>query len=176
MIEHEKSVVALLRRVEKGQHGPLVMAEVGVCHGTTSADLLRRFPTLTMWLVDDYQAYMRFSFKRQLQHLQSALKATEAYRKRRRFLIMDSMRAADLVGEGSLDLVFIDGDHSYEAARRDIDIWCMKLKQGHGSIICGHDYSSQFPGVIKAVDEWAQEMEYPVHFLPGTIWWTHRVP
>ncbi len=44
MIEHEKSVVALLQRVEKEQDGPLVMAEVGVCHGTTSADLLRRFP------------------------------------------------------------------------------------------------------------------------------------
>ena len=175
MIEHEKSVVALLQRVEKEQDGPLVMAEVGVCHGTTSADLLRRFPNLIMWLVDDYQAYMRFSFKRQLQHLQSALKATEVYRKRRRFLIMASVQAAELVPDSSLDLVFIDGDHSYERTKEDIEAWRPKLF-GSGSILCGHDYCSDFPGVQRAVAEWAQANGRDLAFLPGTVWWTPGNP
>ena len=171
MIEHEKSVVTLLQRIEEERYGPLAMAEVGVCHGTTSADLLRRFPQLTMWLVDDYQAYMRFSFERQLQHLQTALKATEAYRKRRKFLIMHSVEAAKLVPDHSLDLVFIDGDHAYEPVRADLAAWWPKLETRY-SVICGHDYCDEYPGVKKAVDEWAHDIDRTLSFLPGTVWWT----
>ena len=171
MIEHEKSVVSLLERIQERNRGPLAMAEVGVCHGTTSADLLRRFPQLIMWLVDDYQAYMRFSFERQLQHLQTALKATEVYRKRRKFLIMESVQAAELVPDLSLDLVFIDGDHNYDPVRADLVAWWPKLKSDY-SVFCGHDYSDEFPGVKRAVDEWAHANGRTLGFLPGTVWWT----
>ena len=46
-------------------------------------------------------------------------------------------------------MVFIDADHSYEGVKEDID-WA--LSRGV-PIICGHDYSEAFPGVIKAVNE-----------------------
>ena len=172
MFEHTKTLLTLVERFQQANHGPLAMAEVGVCHGTTSGDLLRECPTLRMYLVDNYQPYMRFSFDRQLGHLKRAMTNTQPYCDRRSFLIMDSMQAADLLPDGSLDLVFIDGDHTYEPVQRDLAAWWPKLKADQQSIFCGHDYSKQFPGVIRAVDEWAAQSRQPVSLLPNTIWWT----
>lgn len=46
-------------------------------------------------------------------------------------------------------MVFLDADHSYESTKQDI-LWA----RGVGAkVICGHDYSSQFPGVVRAVEE-----------------------
>lgn len=49
------------------------------------------------------------------------------------------------------DLVFIDGEHTYEGCREDIKLWTPHVRPG--GILCGHDYGGQFPGVKKAVDE-----------------------
>lgn len=38
------------------------------------------------------------------------------------------------------DLVFIDADHSYEGATKDINAWYSKVRSG--GIICGHDYEN----------------------------------
>jgi AmiR/NasT family two-component response regulator len=46
-------------------------------------------------------------------------------------------------------LIFLDADHSYEATREDL-IWATQFKD---TIICLHDYRSEWPGVITAVDE-----------------------
>lgn len=52
-------------------------------------------------------------------------------------LRMDSMAAASTFADGSLDLVFLDGDHSYAATSQDIRAWLPKV--AHGGILCGHD-------------------------------------
>lgn len=182
MLEHVQSVVSLLKLIQRQNNGPLAMAEIGVGRGSSSADLLRRFANLTMILIDDYQQYMRFSADRQREHLKITLANTETYRDRRKFLIMDSVRAAELVPDESLHLVFIDGDHSYEAVRDDLAAWWPKLKlqwydgddNACRSIICGHDYSAEFPGVKQAVDEWSQLHHHHIAFLPATVWWTVR--
>jgi predicted O-methyltransferase YrrM len=46
-------------------------------------------------------------------------------------------------------LVFLDAWHTYEETKADIQ-WARRVG---ASIICGHDYCEQFPGVIQAVDE-----------------------
>lgn len=64
---------------------------------------------------------------------------------------------------GSLDLVYIDGDHSYEGVRRDLSL--AKEWVRNGGYICGHDYSMNYEktnnhyefGVRKAVDEFCRE-------------------
>lgn len=50
----------------------------------------------------------------------------------------------------SLDLVFIDGDHSYEAVRRDILQFAPKVKGG--GVLSGHDYGNS-DDVRRAVRE-----------------------
>lgn len=51
---------------------------------------------------------------------------------------MSSKEASRLFLGGSLDWVYIDANHTYEAVREDIDLWLPKVKLG--GIISGHDY------------------------------------
>jgi predicted O-methyltransferase YrrM len=60
-----------------------------------------------------------------------------------------SLDALEFVADGSLDLVYIDGDHRYRAALDDIEFWMPKLRKG--GCMTGHDFS--FPTVQKAVVE-----------------------
>jgi hypothetical protein len=64
----------------------------------------------------------------------------------------DSALSASRYEDGSLDWVYIDADHRYEAVRRDILAWLPKVKKG--GMIAGHDYAA-YPtfGVIEAVTE-----------------------
>jgi predicted O-methyltransferase YrrM len=52
-------------------------------------------------------------------------------------LRMESGAAAATIADGSLDLVFLDGDHSYSATSQDIRAWRRKLAPG--GLLCGHD-------------------------------------
>ena len=54
----------------------------------------------------------------------------------------------------SVDFVYIDGEHSYEAVSKDIADWWPKISPG--GILAGHDYNDNNPGSIRAVDEHAQ--------------------
>ena len=64
----------------------------------------------------------------------------------------DSLEAAKSFREPlhSIDLLFIDGDHSEDATRKDITTWMPFLK--HGGTVVFHDFSSN-------------------HGVPQAIWW-----
>ena len=52
--------------------------------------------------------------------------------------------------DNSIDFLFIDADHHYEAVKRDLQLWYPKVR----GIISGHDYAIGGDcGVIPAVDE-----------------------
>lgn len=54
--------------------------------------------------------------------------------------------------DNSIDTLFIDGGHSYNQVKADLDAWLPKLKTT--GIISGHDYNSHaWPGVVAAVNE-----------------------
>ena len=61
-----------------------------------------------------------------------------------------SHEAAKDFEDGSVDCLFIDAGHSYEAVKKDIQCWLPKIKKG--GIISGHDYTA-WQGVKQAVDE-----------------------
>ncbi len=48
------------------------------------------------------------------------------------------------------DVIFIDAAHDYESVNQDIQLWLPKVKPG--GLLCGHDYSRDWPGVIRAVN------------------------
>jgi len=58
-----------------------------------------------------------------------------------------SYNVVDKISE--VDFVYIDGSHTYENTKKDIELYLPKCK----SIIGGHDYHEEHPGVKQAVDE-----------------------
>lgn len=69
---------------------------------------------------------------------------------------------------GAADMVFIDAEHLYETVVRDIKNYAPLCALG--GILSGHDYSTAFPGVMRAVQE----------FVPGwktaaeSIWYAFK--
>jgi predicted O-methyltransferase YrrM len=54
--------------------------------------------------------------------------------------------------DGEIDVVYVDGLHTYKAVKQDTKEWVPKIKKG--GYITGHDYHlKKFPGVVKAVIE-----------------------
>ena len=51
---------------------------------------------------------------------------------------------------GGLDVLFVDGDHKYEAVVADIKSWRPKMRTG--ALMCGHDFTNKC-GVEPAVRE-----------------------
>ena len=88
---------------------------------------------------------------------------------------MNSVDAAKLYADKSLDFVFIDGLHSYEACISDIRSWLPKVKIG--GYIGGHDFDGPEPfnGVKKAVTEvFPNENDFEI-FNNGWASWLHKV-
>lgn len=131
-------------------------AEIGVDKGILFGMLLKACPSLTLTGVDLFPDKLRshraFDYARQ-------------FADRARLIEGDSVASAAEVPDGSLDFVFIDADHSYEAVRRDIEAWRGKVRQG--GWIGGHDYNRKFPGVVRAVNF---AFGRSVIELPGSIW------
>jgi hypothetical protein len=67
------------------------------------------------------------------------------------------------IPDESVDAVFIDGDHSYEAVSKDLPFWWKKIRAG--GWILGDDYNSCHPGTTKAVDEFANNNNLKIEFL-----------
>lgn len=65
---------------------------------------------------------------------------------------MHQLEAVGLYADKSIDFLFIDSDHSYQAVKDVITAYLPKMKTG--GVLAGDDYSSaRFPGVVQAVDE-----------------------
>lgn len=73
----------------------------------------------------------------------------------------DSIKMANQFSD-KVDMVFIDADHTYESCKADIEAWLPKCNK----IICGHDYTVGYPGVIKAVNE-----KFDKIYLIDSLWW-----
>lgn len=76
-------------------------------------------------------------------------------------LIADSLTAARLFGDGSVDWVHLDARHDYASVRADIQAWLPKVKRG--GWLSGDDYDAlKWPEVVRAVGE----------LLPGAKAWS----
>lgn len=143
----------------------LLGAEIGVLNGNTSHRILGARKLLTLYMIDPWEAPKPGSsyFKSGDDNALKPAKEHEgAYRKtvervkfagdRAKIMRMYSHEAAKKIKDGSLDFVFIDGNHSYEGVRGDIILWLPKVKRG--GFISGHDLNHpRLPGVSKAVYE-----------------------
>jgi predicted O-methyltransferase YrrM len=89
-----------------------------------------------------------------------------------------SNQAAHDFADGSIDVVYIDGAHDYEAVKEDIALWFPKVKDG--GVLCGHDYTGRSHlhefGVIPAVQEFlkANDLQFSITNEPDFPSWVVR--
>ncbi len=159
--------------------GPITGAEVGVFHGHTSEALLRGRADLKLWMVDPWKPYAGSSTigSQSTEAFEKALASatwwTDFARDRRFILREGSPQAANRFSNGSLDFVFIDGNHLYEAVCADLFVWWSKIR--NGGLLTGHDYGTGRDaegvwGVRRAVDEFAEQHQREVSLGPDGTW------
>jgi len=68
-------------------------------------------------------------------------------------VVSDSLAAANSLAalRGTIDFVFIDGDHSYDGCKGDILAWAPFVKRG--GVMAFHDFGSRADGVTRAIFE-----------------------
>jgi SAM-dependent methyltransferase len=184
LMRHRAQVVIDLLTQRGVQEKRLAGVEVGVFRGETSALLLRGLPGLHLHLVDPWRTSVdEAAFwlpgsegdpaRNQALFddiMRRAVSATEFAADRRTIVPCASQTAARHLEE-TFDLIFIDaGDHAEREVARDIEAWHSRLRPG--GLLCGHDYAHpEFPGVKRAVDEFAAARHLTVQTGHDYVWY-----
>jgi len=124
-------------------------AEVGVREGRYSEALCKAIPGLELLCVDLWDAYYHFDSEYGKKHLAEATARLAPYHVT--MIKKPSELAALDVPDNSLDFVYIDADHRFDAVMQDLILWSRKVRPG--GIVSGHDYYRfRNAGVVPAVD------------------------
>ena len=78
---------------------------------------------------------------------------------------MKSSDAVNMFKNNSIDFIYIDGNHLYEAVKEDLKNYYSKIK--YNGIVSGHDFVHGY-GVQKAVLEFFKSM--PENIYPDSSW------
>ena len=160
---------AIIRRLPRNAR----VAEIGVFVGTLSEYLLRSRRDIHLTMIDSWAPQERqpahyvesqdrhalCTAEEVVSYRLKAKRKVHRYEDRVSVMAVPSLVAAPLVAEQSMDMVFIDGDHSYDGVCADICAWQSKIKPG--GYLGGHDYDNPytpFPGVKRAVLELLSHM------------------
>jgi len=158
--------------------------EIGSFKGATSKYLLSYLKNLeTLICVDPWIKYPDFEkviYNKKLQKAdfdkdvyQVFLNNIEEYKNKVNICRMFSSEAVKYIENNSLDFIFIDGNHSYEYVKEDIELWYPKIKKG--GLISGHDYGQdpkKYPGF--GVDKAVHEI-FGINFsVENKIWYLYK--
>ena len=122
-------------------------AEIGVWRGAYSAMFCEVSPTIHMLCVDPWASYQGWlDTKNAMPREEAEVFIEEAHQMARERLAplnativrKFSTEAAQDVPDRSLDFVYIDGNHVFDAVMEDLTVWSTKVKSG--GIVAGHDY------------------------------------
>jgi predicted O-methyltransferase YrrM len=131
--------------------------EIGVLNGTNIMTLARKFPNIHFTGVDPYDSKLEWNkLYDNISQDEMDFRFNQIITKASKFcniniLREQSIKASESFSDESIDLVFIDAIHTYEAVINDIMVWLPKIK--NGGVLCGHDYCVSSFGVIMAVNE-----------------------
>lgn len=130
--------------------------EVGVERGIFAEEILKHATHL--YLVDPWKAYKGYREYVSQEKLDGFLTEVENKFMEDQITIVRefSVPASEKFADESMDFVYIDGNHSYENVKADIEAWHKKVKKG--GIVAGHDYikrkgQDHIFGVVPAVNE-----------------------
>jgi len=149
-----------------------VGVELGVAAGDFSNRILERSEigylfSIDMWAGDRGHDVAQYK---------EAIRLLHPHRARNTCLRMRFEDALDLFNDESLDFIYVDGyAHTGEDNGRTFSDWYPKLRTG--GIIAGDDYHSDWPLVMKAVDDFAAANKLVLHVIQcSEESWNSRYP
>ena len=152
----------------------LVGVEIGVLGGDNAEIILKTLPIRRLFLIDPYISYIYVDGQLfdPREYLLEAEKKLLKFKEKAIFVRKKSSEAVDDI-PNNLDFVYIDGNHAYEFVKKDIHLYYPKVRSG--GVIGGHDFSAAFPGILRAVLEFAEEKNLQLHGRE-TDWWFIKKP
>jgi len=130
------------------------MVEVGVLDGALSTAILANCPQIKdYYLVDPWQPFTASDHPQEVwdKRYENVIAKMKLYEGKANILRLASIEAAGLFEPESLDLGFIDANHSFPYVDEDIRTWWSKIKPT--GYLAGHDIGDQrWPGVLRAVE------------------------
>ncbi len=149
----------------------LVGVEIGVYRGDNAAEILNGLPFMEkLYLVDPYIDYRDAERYVPISEMEvseeEAKEKLKDFERRVTWIRKNSVDASMDFDKGSLDFVYIDGNHDPDYVKEDIKYWRDKLKED--GKMGGHDYTYKF--VKEAVDEMAELYKYGIAQKAGD-WW-----
>jgi SAM-dependent methyltransferase len=154
------------------------VAEVGIGYGTHAKYVLKTTSVSNLILVDPTKYYPNDGFATDIMSKTPEVagnnfnelydlinKELSPWKERYTWFRTESLNVTEeQVPNESLDCVFVDGDHSYEAVSKDLMFWWQKVRPG-GQLL-GDDY--WMSDVAKAVHEFAEAYKLKLDFLYKT--------
>ena len=148
-------------------------AEIGTMNGWFASDLLNQSSIEKLYCIDCWrwvefwQDNINAHKNEQADRMRKCFERLYQYGKRAVMIREMSEDAAWLFQDGSLDICYIDANHSEAECYNDICLWAPKVRSG--GILAGHDYVDGWRetnqcefGVKTAVDRWAKENNYEI--------------
>lgn len=153
-----------LSREELLDHLPdnSTVAEIGVDKGEFSKLILEKCSPKHLYLIDPWIAMTKIDVTDN-SHSAKFSQVKEMFAQHDNVTIIKkiSTEALEDIEDESLDWIYIDGDHSYQGCKQDLDNYDKKVKTD--GFICGHDWVTKDKngfGVNQAVNEFISEKNY----------------
>lgn len=137
----------------------IVGCELGVSYGFNLVHFLENLPNISkVYAIDPYMPYDDGPGGYITQEVIDTVKRlvqinVEEYKEKVKFIFLPADDAHQDIQNESLDYIFIDGDHSFDAVRKDMKHYFSKVRAG--GIFAGHDIN--LPEVQKAVEQFRKE-------------------
>lgn len=156
------------------------VAEVGIGYGTHAKYLLKSTKLEKLYLIDPMKYYPNDLFASTIMEMTPRIPGNNfnemhelinnylsPYNSKYTWLRKESLAVENHeIPDESLDCVFVDGDHSYQAVIADLEFWYKKVRVG-GQLL-GDDYSMR--DVAAAVRDFTMQnnLKYDLLYKPGT--------
>ena len=181
-LRNEDVRMSFRRLMSKKNYPQVIGVEIGVYEGLNSLFMLKLMPNLKLYLVDNWKNIEVYTGGPKQDPILGEIVASncklnlQGFNGRAVFTNKNSEEAYKDFEDGYFDYVYVDGDHSHNAVKRDLELWFPKLKVG--GIMGGHDIGMK--EVCSAVNEFAAENNIPqdkINFIlepPQSDWWIDK--
>lgn len=152
--------------------------EIGTLYGAYAQDILKswrgRIHCVDPWMNQAESVYFDGANKLNMDHVFEQAKSNLQGYGRATLHRMMSLNAVGRFEDGSLDFVYLDGNHGIDSVRADIAAWWPKVKIG--GIVSGHDFFTRYDhetnsDALTAVMELSEQIGVRPHVTWDTSWW-----